>query len=419
MRCQKALSLSIVLVLFAGLAHAEDGTGVQAGPFRVKPTIGLTVGHDSNVAQTATNEISSFFTRVSPGVRVDSGNERRSFSLAYEIDSARYKDSSVDNYTDHLLNAGVKFSPSVRTRLGLGASYERGSDRRGTNSRQGLVTAVDSNGNPISVLSSGLDVDQWRRSGFDGTFAYGAPGARGLLELGAGVSSLEYRNNRSYAQFGDRDMDYIKGRFGWRIASKTAAFIEAQSGNVEYDQDRRRLSGLGYSLDSATKIYRVGVRMDATAKLSGSAAIGRERRSFDDNGISDYSGSNWIVGLQYRPRSYSVFDLSSSRASAEAVNFLGGFADTDFLVVRDVTLAWTHGWSDRFQTGVDIGQARESFQSLGGTIRDDDVGFWGVSADYKLRDWFSIGAGYKSYDRDADEALLRMPCTTMIATKLA
>jgi polysaccharide biosynthesis protein VpsM len=402
MHCKQKLPVAIFLALTSGGLMAMDGTGVQAGPFRVKPTIGLTIGHDSNVAQTADREISSFFTRLSPGIRLDSGNEQRSFSLSYEIERADYKDSDVDNYTDHLLNAGAKFSPTVRTRFGVGASLERGHDRRGENSRQGSVTALDANGRPLLSINSGVDIDQWRRSGVDGNFAYGAPGARGLLELGAGISNLEYRNNRDYARFGDRDSDYLRGRFGWRIASKTALFVEAQNGNVDYDENRRRLNGSNFSLDSNTRLYRVGVKIDPTAKLSGSAAVGRERREFDDDLTPSYSGTNWNVGVQFRPRSYSVFDLSSSRASAESVNFLGGFDATDYLISRDVTLAWTHGWSDRFQTGVDLGQARESYRSGAATTREDDVDFWGLSADYKMREWFTIGAGYKSYQRDAD-----------------
>jgi polysaccharide biosynthesis protein VpsM len=401
MRYKQMLSACISVALACSAAVAMDGTGVQAGPFRVKPSIGLTVGYDSNVAQTADREISSFFTRLSPGIRFDSGSEQRSFSLSYEIERADYKDSDVDNFTDHLLNAGAKFSPTVRTRFGVGANLERGHDRRGENSRQGLVTALDANGRPLTALDSGIEVDQWRRSGFDGSFAYGAPGARGLFELGVGVSDLEYRNNRIYSQFGDRGSDYIRGRFGWRIASKTAVFVEAENGNVDYDQARRRLNGAAYSLDSNVRLYRVGIKIDPTAKLSGSAAVGRERRSFDDNFTPKYSGTNWVVGMQFRPRSYSVFDLSSSRATEESVNFLGGFDATDFLISRDLTLAWTHGWSDRFKTGVDLGQVRQSFRANVGDIREDEVDFWGVSADYKMREWFSIGAGYKSYQRDS------------------
>lgn len=376
---------------FAAFASAQDGTGVQAGPFRVKPTLGVTVGNDSNVAQASVNEVSSFYTRVSPGIRFDSGNEARSFSLAYELDAARYSDSEQDDYNDQRLTAGVKLSPSVRTNFDVGAGLERGHDRRGTNSRQGT-----------QINFQNRDADKWDRSHVDAGFDYGAPGARGALGVRAGYSSLEYINNRDYSRFGDRDLSYVSARFGWRIAPKTQAFVSAQANSIEYDNRRVGASGRIYNLDSDERIYLVGLKFDATAKTSGHIGVGQVRKDFDDPSIQSYSGTAWDVGLQFRPRSYSVIDLSTKRSTQEAVNFLGGFADTEFLINRSVSLAWTHGWSDRFNTAVDVGRENLSFQAFDREIRSDALNFWGLSADYQLRDWFSIGAGYKSYRRTGD-----------------
>jgi polysaccharide biosynthesis protein VpsM len=399
---KNVLAMAIALAVTT-IAMAQDGTGIQSGPFRVKPTIGLTIGHDSNVAQTNVNEVSSFFTRISPGVRLDSGNESRSFSLAYELDSARYQDSSPDDYTDHRLSTGVTLSPTVRTKFDVGAGYERGHDRRGTNSRQGLQTAIGTSGTPIAVVSDGLDTDRWVRKDLDVGFNYGAPGARGALALSGGVSNLDYTNNKSYSQFGNRQLQYLEGRFGWRIASKTQAFVSARGANIDYDL-ARRISGI--RLDSSEKTYLLGLQFDASAKTSGHFGIGRTQKDFDDARLRGYSGTAWDVGLQFRPRSYSVIDLSANRGTQEAVNFIRGLngvnaLDTDYLVSNALTLSWTHGWSDRFHTGMDIGREKLDFRLAGNSIRDDVLNFWGLSADYQLRDWLSLGAGYKSYDRNS------------------
>ena len=392
---KKALALAVSLVA-AGLAQAQEGTGVQAGPFRVKPTIGLTFGTDSNVGQSNTAEVSSFYTLISPGVRFDAGNEARSFSLSYELESARYKDSSNDNYTDHRLNAGVVLSPSVRTKIDLGASLERGHDRRGTNALQGLQnTSIN-------------DVDRWERKGLDLDFNYGAPGARGSLGVGAGASNINYVNNESYSFRSDRDLRYVDGRFGWRVAPKTQVYLSASNSQISYDAARSRAALTNYFLDSSVRTYLLGLEFDATAKTSGHIGFGRTQRSFDDNRLQGYSGVAWDVGLQFKPRSYSVIDFSASRGTQESVDFIGGLtgtsAGTDYLIARDTTLAWTHGWSDRFHTGLDVGRATSEYLANDRTLRDDSVNFWGLSADYKLRDWLSLGAGYKSYRREADVA---------------
>ena len=387
---RKSILTFAIIGTFASVAAAQDGTGVQAGPFRVKPTLGVTVGSDSNVAQSSVNEVSSFYTRVSPGIRFDSGNEARSLSLAYELDAGRYSDSEQDDYNDQRLSAGVKVSPSVRTRLNLDAGLERGHDRRGTNSRQG--TQID---------FQNRDADKWDRRSLDAGFDYGAPGARGALGLQTGIANLDYINNEDYSRFGDRDLKYVSARFGWRVAPKTQLFASARNSSIDYDQDRV-LGNRILRLDSDERLYLVGVQFDATAKTSGSIGVGQVRKDFDDPSIRSYSGTAWDVGLQFRPRSYSVIDLSTARATQEAVNFLGGFSDTEFLINRSFTLAWTHGWTDRFNTGLDVGRENLSYQAASREIRNDALNFWGISADYKLRDWFSIGAGYKSYRRNGD-----------------
>lgn len=388
-----AVSLSLV---GAGLAHAQDGTGVQAGPFRVKPTLGLTFGHDSNVGQSNVNEVSSFFTLISPGIRFDAGNEARSFSLSYELESARYKDSNIDNYTDHRLNAGVTLSPSVRTKFDLGASLERGHDRRGTNSLQGLQNTIAN------------DVDRFERKGLDLDFKYGAPGAKGVLALGAGVSNINYVNNESYSVRSDRDLRHIDGRFDWRVAPKTQVYFSANNSEVSYDRSRTRSQLANYFLDSTVRTYLLGLELDATAKTSGHIGFGRTERDFDDSRLQGYSGVAWDVGLQFKPRSYSVIDLSATRGTQESVDFLGSVAGSpagiDYLIARDITLSWTHGWSDRFHTGIDLGRSTAEYLANDRTFRNDNFNFWGLSADYKLRDWLSLGAGYKSYRRDASVA---------------
>ena len=387
-----ARALAVALAA-AGFAHAQEGTGIQAGPFRVKPTLGVTFGHDSNVGQSNTAEVSSFFTLISPGVRLDAGNETRSFSLSYELESARYQDSSNDDYTDHRLNAGVTLSPSVRTKIDLGASLERGHDRRGTNSLQGLQNTITN------------DVDRWERKGLDLDFTYGAPGARGSLGLGAGLSNINYINNESYSVRSDRDLRYVDGRFGWRVAPKTQVYFSANNSDISYDASRTRAPLTNYFLDSTVRTYLLGLEFDATAKTSGHIGFGRTRRDFDDSRLQGYSGVAWDVGLQFKPRSYSVIDLSASRGTQESVDFLGGVAGvavgTEYLIARDITLSWTHGWSDRFHTGIDVGRATSEYLASDRTLRDDTLNFWGLSADYKLRDWLSLGAGYKSYRREA------------------
>jgi polysaccharide biosynthesis protein VpsM len=394
----KTLTLAVIMALTGGAtrAFADAGTGIQAGPFRVKPTIGLSLVNDSNVTLAEKNEISSFVTRISPGIRLDAGNEIRSFSLSYEIESGRYSSNAAkrDNYTDHNLAAGVRLSPSARSAIELGAEYVRGHDRRGENARQGLLA---------NYLN--LDSDKWRSTGAHAAFTYGAPEARFNFGLLGGFSNLAYRNNRSYTIFGDRDENFLEGRVGYRLAPKTSLYVSARNNKIDFDRSRQFGTGT-ISIDSSERIYLVGVQFDATAKLSGHVGVGRSKKNFDDSRISDYSGTAWDAGLQFRPRTYSVIDLSTSRRTDEGIDFLSSPAsngNSAYLLARDITLAWTHGWSDRLHSTLDFGRERSAYVGYtGATPREDTFRFYGLSADYSLNAWLSFGAGYKNYARDSN-----------------
>jgi len=389
----RVISLSILLALSA-TAYAADGTGVQAGPFRVKPTIGLTFGNESNVGLSGVNEVSSFVTRISPGIRLDAGTEQRSMSLSYEIDAARYADSEIDNYTDHLVSISGKLSPSARTRFDAGVHYELGHDRRGENSRQGRFAELD------------ISPDEWERTGGQVGFGYGVPSARAGFNAGAGVSNLSYQNNESFTRAADRSEAHLNAEFLYRLGAKTRAFVGARQNDIEYDRTRTRLSR-NFRLDSVERLYSLGMEFDASAKTTGRFAVQKISKDFDDSAFKDFSGTGYEVGLKFSPRSYSAFDLSASRRTDEAINFIPSAsfaaANSQFILAQDVTFAWTHGWSDRLQTSVDVGQSKQNFQANDRSLRDDRVNFWGVSTGYQMRPWLSIGAGYKNADRSSDD----------------
>jgi polysaccharide biosynthesis protein VpsM len=389
----RTLSFAVLAALSAGV-FAANGDGVQAGPFRVKPTIGLTLGHESNVGLSATNEVDSFVTRVSPGIRFDAGSELRNFALSYEIDAGRYADSKIDNYTDHNLILSGRLAPSARLAFDGEAHYNRGHDRRGENSRQGRFADL------------AIEPDEYDRKGASAGVTYGATGARAGLGARIGTDDLTYQNNRSFTRQADRSEDFISGEFLYRLGAKTRAFVGARRNDIDYDVVRTR-GNTTLDLDSRENIYSLGVAFDPSAKVSGRAAVQRIEKDFDRSGLSDFSGTGYEVGLQFRPRSYSVFDLSASRRTDEAVNFIPtanfAAADTQFLLARDITLAWTHGWSDRFRTSVDLGQSNEDYRVGEATRRDDRLNFWGLSAGYQMRSWLNIGAGYRNTDRSSDD----------------
>lgn len=353
-------------------AFAAAGDGFSAGPLRVMPTAGLTLAYDDNVLLTSDNEVDSFLTLFSPGVRIESGSETNLVSATYTIDTAKYDSSSLDNYTDQRLALAWEWNPFVRHALSLDATWARGHDARGTAGREGDLALLP------------FEPDEYDQDGVGGRYRFGAPGARGRLELEARLTDIEYRNNRQLTVFRDRNDQLLAAGFYWRVAPKTSALVRIDQVQVDYDVT---------TLDSTEHHYYVGVEFDATARTSGTAMIGRVDKDFDDPARLDFSGTSWRVGLKYKLRSYSILELTTGRDTDET----NGFGD--FILRRDTTFGWVHQWSDRFSSQVDVGVARDDHRP---SLRTDDTLFYGVSGQYKMARWLQFGAGYRATQRDSD-----------------
>lgn len=355
-------------------AWAEAGDGFSAGDWRFYPTIGITLIHDSNVALTETGKIDSLVTQFSPGVRAETRSDRSELAVSYQAEVARYSDSGRDDFDDHRVNLDWLYNPMLRHAFGFDASWKRGHDQRGTASREGTLALL------------ALNPDSYDQTGFGGNYRFGAPGARGRIELGAHYQDLNYRNNRAFTRFRDREDVTLDAGFFWRIAPKTSAVVSV---------DRIETNYQFATLDSTEYHYLVGVEFDATARTSGSLLFGGVEKNFDDPARGSFSGTSWRAALKYKLRSYSLLTLSSGRDTDET----NGFGD--FILRRDVTLGWSHQWNSRFSTTADVGFANDRHGDSG---RREDTWFYGFSGQYQFRPWLHLGAGYRDYQRNSNLA---------------
>jgi hypothetical protein len=384
-RARSAAALFAVAALSSGVSMAQQapdepadrpsrqpGDGLAVGPLRVLPSIGLSIGYDDNLSMTSRDEESSAFWRVSPGVRVEGGSERNRVRATLDAEVGRYTSSSVDDYEDYGADLAWLYSPLLRHAFVLDAGRRFGHDARGTAAREGDLGLLD------------LDVDRFRRDDLGGRYRFGAPGARGRVELEARVGGVDYLNNRELTAFRDRDDTKLGGAFFWRVAPKTSAELRIE--REEYDYELA-------TLDSTEDRVLVGVEFDATARTTGSVLVGRATKDFDDPTRSDFSGSTWRANVEWRPRSYSIFSVSTG-GEADETNGFG-----DYILRRDLTFGWTHNWSARFRTSVDAGLADEEQRP---TDRTDRVRYVGAAADYAFRRWLRGGASWRMYDRASD-----------------
>ena len=369
--------LAAAAFFVAGTAFAQDqGTGpagFPVGPMTVYPGIDLAIGHDDNLFLQPTAPKSSRFTVVSPYVRAEARPGPHKFDIGLRIDDGRYHSSAADNYTDYSLLGNGDIVFSGRAGLKLRAEHRHGHDARGSTDR-----AIS--GEP----------DEYDNTGIDGVFRYGAPGARGRIEIDAGAFARRYTNNRLTTEAADRDTGQLGGTFFWRVMPRTELLAQVGFRDIDYQL-------AASTLDSTESRYLVGVKWEATAKTTGIAKIGRLKKDFDSPLRQDFSGSSWDVGVRWSPLTYSVFDLNTSKQTDESTGF------GDAIVTKLYGLTWSHAWTSRLRTQALANYRTETFSGAA-VGREDDTTSWGLRVGYDFRRWLRFGAEYTHFDRDSNTA---------------
>lgn len=364
-----------VASLGTGVAVAQqDGpAGVVTEAGVVYPGLDLAMGYDDNLFSSSddNNKVDSYFLIFSPWVRVEVQPRPHRFDLTLRLDAGRYSSSPADDYDDYQAVANVHGVFSARADVKLRAEHLHGHDPRGSTDR------------PLSD-----EPDQYNNTGAEAIFGYGAPGARGRVELNGGFFSREYTNNRAFTEASDRDTGIFGATFLWRVAPRTQLLFQGDRRSIDYQLPASTLDS------DETRLY-VGARWEATAATSGTVKFGRLDKEFESEPRQDVRTSSWDVGVRWSPLTYSVFDLNTSRQTNEST----GIGDT--IVTNDYRLVWTHAWSSRVRSQLLAGWRKDDFRGEGVT-REDDTGTFGLRMLYQFRRWLRLGAEYTHTDRDSN-----------------
>lgn len=384
----KSVALAVALVAVAGIAMAQTGpirpayqypsassgavgpASVQVGssPLYVAPWASAAFGNDSNLNQSRNNAIDSAYQVYGAGIKADARDANSVFQMGLLVSSGRYSDSGADDYTDSSARSSYDFAFSPRSFLRASWDYLRGHDPRGSTDR-----ATGSAPDKYFLNTPGI------------TYAYGAPGAEGRMEVFASRSVRRYLNNREFTAGSDRDTKDYGAAYYWRVMPKTSILAEARGTDLHYLLPTSTLSG-------SEARYYVGATWEATAATSGTVKVGQIEKRFQSDRPT-FKGTGWEGMITWLPRSYSKFDLYSSRQPLESTG-LGNFILSDA-----IGIIWTHGWNSVFSTEANARFQKDKYQ---GFDRNDDVTALGLRANYKFRRWLMLGAEYQHTNRDSN-----------------
>ena len=351
---------------YPGATPASGGTRIGDSPAFISPYVGLGVGYDDNIFLSSSNERSSGVVIVSPGFRIDARSPNTVLLLTHQHQIGRYWESHDDDYVDHVTHfqADVAFARNAFGRVGL--DYIKSHDPRGSTDR------------PISTSP-----DEYKLWSPNATFAFGAPGAQGRVELYYSYARKRYDNNRATTIFSDRDTQEYGGALYVRVAPKTYVLGEIRQTDIDYR--------VNSPFSGQERRYYGGVSWEATAATTGTLKVGRLKRTFD-SGAPAATATSWEGLISWAPRTYSTFDLFTSRQTSESTG-LG-----NFILSSVVGLNWNHQWSSVLMTGVSARFQRDEYQ---GFNRTDETKSLGLRVGYKFRRWLTVGAEYSFTTRDS------------------
>jgi hypothetical protein len=348
----------------SGPASVQLGTT----PFFFTPYLGIAAGHDSNLYFSDINRKGSNLFVGSAGFGIDARSANSVFQVNAQLQDGRYTSSTQDSYIDSNVDTRLDYAIDRRNFVRAGIQYIRGHDPRGSTDR------------PF-----GESPDKYRQGDPYFNYAFGAPGARGRVEVYYNDVFRRYINNRESTFASDRDQQEYGGAFYARAMPRTYALIEAREDNIRY-----KVPGPSTSADE-TRLY-LGVSWEATAATTGMIKFGRLKRDFIADNLQDFSGNSWEGLVSWAPRTYSRFDFYTARQTNESTG-LG-----DFILTSVGGMTWSHDWTSYVRTAVDLRYQRDAYQ---GFDRTDKTWLAGVKAGYKFRRWLTLGAEYDYWKRDS------------------
>lgn len=379
-RTRLAIGASIAMFAIVGGANAQirpayqypadaGGKGaVRVGgtPLYVTPYVGVAAGRDDNLFLASTNEKASSVVVYSAGFSLDARGSNSVFQLKYQGQAGRYGQSEDDNYVDHTSRAAFDLAFDRRNFLRVGLDAIRSHDPRGSTDR------------PVAGRP-----DIYRLVTPSATYAFGAPGAAGRVEVYASEADKRYLNNRQATAASDRESLEVGGAFYWRVAPKTYVLAEARQTDIDYR--------LANPASGEERRYYGGVSWEPTAATTGTLKAGRLQRKFDVG--DDETHTSWEGIISWSPRTYSKFDFFTSRQTNESTGI------GRYILSSVGGMSWNHAWSSFFSTGVDLRYQKDEYR---GFDREDEIRSLALRAGYKFRRWLTLGAEYTHSNRDSN-----------------
>ncbi|MDQ3204177.1 MAG: outer membrane beta-barrel protein [Pseudomonadota bacterium] len=356
----------VMMSFYPGAAWSIEPQSIDVYGFDFTPTLLFSESYDDNFRELEHDVDSTMVTKIAPTFELKAEDRNSGTRLTWQPTRYIYHDDSDASNTAQRLRADSVMEFTDRHRLKLEAEARK--------FERTTSTAVDGINDEISSQRVG------------GVYTYGAKSAMNQIDLGASYDRLRYDNADGINDDKERDTTALSTTWYHRLGSNTRSLLEYDHKIFDYVEPNSPRS-------SKSNAVLAGAEWDLTARTTGKARIGYERKEFDENDSGDLSNPTWQVNLDWRPRTYSKFTFLAKQAMAE------GDDGSDAVKATFTQVGWRHGWTERITTIAEGGMGRYEYE---GQERTDDLQDYNLAVEYEMRRWLDIELGYRHRDNDSD-----------------
>lgn len=379
-RTKSILAMSVICA--TPTLNAQEAGRIQAGQFDLIPSFTSSMAYVDNVANARDNQrkIYSWRTILSPELIAATQVDGNPVQIGYRLERGVYFSSDNDDYTDHFVEASGNFELNSRHRVSALAQYEDGHEDRGTG----------------FSIGTGLDIstpDTYKSSNLSAEYSYGAVTSDGLITLKTRRQALDYDRSEDAYLIRDRVKTMVGGEFGYQVGSATRAVLDVTKTYVRYDEQLNFVTR-----DSDETRVLVGVVWESTAATTGFAKVGYKEKDFDNQARGTFYGTDWEVGIDWQPVSYTTFRISTSADTFETNG------EGDFIRGQNYSVRWNHDWLERLSTSFSVTQQNDEyvFNEVDIENRDDELMNYSAALNYQARRWLKFSTYYQFTDRDSN-----------------
>lgn len=378
--------VSLILCLAGSFLYGKSAIAVTPNPVDLNgvyftPTLTLSETYDDNIWNASGIEgdpvQASWVTQLQPQLNFSAIDRLNVYEVDYRLKHSEYHSNDNESKTEHFFSSSADMEFTTRHRLKLSAKFNRQQEDRDSTNR-----------NPINDEQA----NKYQYGELAALYGFGSKVAKMYLDFGVQGENYKYLNNRySASQTHLRDHDTLSAliRANYNYSAKTRLILETQYSDYRYK------SG---NLDNEVWRYLAGVNWQASSKLDTLVKYGVQDKKFSDSIIDDASNQVWEAAVNWSPRTYSIFTLSTSSKTEE------GSATESYIDTDQYSIAWQHEWMTRLVTEMRYAFEKNKYGLLNeaGIARQDDVNKYLVSISYAFRNWLGFELGYEYRDNSSN-----------------